>query len=124
METWGPVDRGVHVPEYIPAVLLTGDNASGGSPLEKVATICPLEIALPQSSSSSTDSGVGQEAGVEKLFTRPVCVGASACGVHLPAGLVLRLSSCALGPGSGFSTINVTFTVGAAALVNEKLTPP
>ena len=39
-------------------------------------------------------------------------------------GKAALFSSCELGAGSGFSTTNVTFTVGAAALVNEKLTPP
>ncbi len=34
------------------------------------------------------------------------------------------IRNCGAGPESGFSTIKVTFTVGAAALVNEKLTPP
>ena len=97
--------------------------------MEKVATICPPEIVFPQSSSRRIASGVGQAAGVEKLSTRPVCVGARADGAHLPEGVVvwlsaLRFGNCEAGPGSGFSTIKVTFTVGAAALVNEKLTPP
>jgi hypothetical protein len=41
--------RGVHVAEWSPAVPLTGDSLSGGSPLLKVATTAPSPTAAPQS---------------------------------------------------------------------------
>ena len=55
-------------------------SCSGASPLENVATICPLGTGEPQLSTSRTLSGVGHEAGWEKAATRPVCVGTSCVG--------------------------------------------
>src|SRR5580698_2128834 len=101
-------------------------RASGGSPLENVATICPLPIGFPQVSTSVNASGVGHEAGAEKLLTRPVCVGTSCLSAQEAAARGNDLAPDAP-PGvpveAVASTISVTLTE-RTALANEKLTLP
>src|ERR1700722_894673 len=47
--TCGPVERGVHVPEYNPDVEFSAASASGGSPFENVTATWPFATGLPQS---------------------------------------------------------------------------
>src|ERR1035438_46122 len=75
--TWEDVLRGVHVPEYKPFGASTTAKASGGSPFVKVATTCASPTGFPHVSTRVIDSGVAHEAGLDKLLTRPVCVGTS-----------------------------------------------
>ena len=74
---------------------------SGGSPLEKVATIWASSTGAPQSSASLTMSVSGQPAGAAKLFTRPVWVNESRPGEH---------------PGQTFRRVGLDVVASAVAL--------
>ncbi len=110
MVTCDAVARGVHVPEYTPALPPTPGSTSGGSPFENVVTTCPVVTGFPQSSVTVISSGVGQDVGSEKLFTRPVCVGMICVGVH-PGDVALPETPEIAGPAAGAATISVMFTV-------------
>ena len=50
MTAFAAAVRGCHVPDHVP--LPSAASASGGSPLENVATICPFVMKFPQLSTS------------------------------------------------------------------------
>src|ERR1700728_769919 len=114
---------GDQVPEYSPWLGFAKGRASGGSPLENVATTCPLFTSEPQSSNNRTASGVGHPAGAKKLCTRPVCAGTSLLGAHpLARGAAFDDSAgTALAPPVPpvLETIKVTFTVRTAVAESE-----
>src|SRR3954465_14578975 len=98
----------------MPSAASTGDSASGGSPLENVATIWPLPIAVPQVSTSLRLMGVGQEAGAEKLVTSPVGAGTSLALAQTgesAAGRNPLTDGTSDGVPTGVSTTSVTLTV-------------
>src|ERR1700728_1141289 len=81
--TCEPVVRGVHVPEYKPDAEFARFSPSGGSPFENAATTWPFPTGLPQLSFSGISSGMGHDAGAEKSFSSPVCVGTICVGVQV-----------------------------------------
>ena len=112
------------MPEYMPFAEFVEDRTSGGSPLVNVATMRPLPIEFPHVSTSVTVSGVGHDAGAEKLLTRPVCVGTSCPPAQVGAVVEATAGTrAAEAPVVALCTISVTFTE-RTALANEKLTLP
>src|SRR2546423_7942925 len=95
-------------------------SASAGSPLEKVATTCPLSTASPQSSASRTTIDEGHPAGAAKLLVSPVCVRASRAGVHPATALVFAEAVTAV---AGCTT-SVTLVVRIDAPEREKVMSP
>src|SRR5439155_11820450 len=66
-------------------------KASGGSPLENVATTEPLLIGAPQLSMMRTSTGEGQRAGARKSAERLVKTGTSSVGAHPSAACAADL---------------------------------
>src|SRR5215510_15525858 len=79
--TWAEAEpRGCHVPVQRPSLRET--MASGGSPLEKVATTDPLPNGLPQSSTTRASSEVGQEVETPNCSASDENKGSSREGAH------------------------------------------
>src|SRR5580692_5409052 len=113
---------GAQVPVYNPWPGFTRGSASGGSPLENVATTWPLFTTVPQSLDSTIASGVGHPAGCAKLFTKPFCAGTSTDGVQLLArgSAIPELADDeVVGGAAPAATIKVTFTVRTAVADSE-----
>src|ERR1700728_3961743 len=94
-------------------------SESGGSPLEKLATTEPLEIAFPQLSLSCTINVAGHPAGTAKFPARPDCVRASCDG--LQTAVVSACTAAELE--AACNTTRVTPTVRSALLISMLTVP-
>src|SRR5207249_11685234 len=108
---------GAQAPVYCASPAFESESASGGSPLEKVATTCALATALAQSSTTVNANGTGHAAGERKFPGCPVCAIPSLEGVQ-PV-VALRSSANFAPAGRTTSRTLMVLKLSTPALTNE-----
>ena|SRR5437879_3628214 len=115
---------GAQAPVYCASPAFESESASGGSPLEKVATTCALATALAQSSVTRTLRGVGQPAGEENAFTSDELLMTSRPGAQPAANRCFSTWRVEDRTAPGGNTTRVTFAVRMVWLEKETDTSP